>query len=169
MSHPSMIGRMLHEEHLETSEAMNTLEEMIDGRHRNRPPDVAQPAVRDRLCALIAAVDHDLCRHFQFEERDLFPLLAKAGLADVTAMLVHEHDTIRALAARLQAVAIHGLQHSFDKAAWRNFCDAGMDLVPSVLFHIQKEEVSVIRQLDVLLDEATDRQLAATLTAEAGD
>ena len=169
MSNPSTTGRLLHQEHLETSEAMNTLEEMIDGRHRDRPPDVSQPAVRDRLCTLLAAVDYDLCRHFQFEERELFPLLATAGLAEVTAMLAHEHDAIRTLAARLQSVAIHGLQHRFDKAAWRDFRDAGMDLVPSVLFHIQKEEVSVIRQLDVLLDEATDRKLAATLAAEAGE
>ena len=57
----SEVGRILHQEHLDTLAAMNTLEEIIDSRFRDRPPDVSREAVRQQLGTLITAVDHDLC------------------------------------------------------------------------------------------------------------
>jgi iron-sulfur cluster repair protein YtfE (RIC family) len=156
----SQVGRLLHQEHLDTLAAMNTLEEIIDSRFRDRPLDVSSDAVRQQLSTLITAIDHDLYVHFQFEERDVFPILDRAGLGDMTAMLIHEHDAIRRLADRLRSVAVGALQNTFDKTTWREFREAGMDLVPSVMFHIQKEEMGVIRRLDVFLDAATDKTLA---------
>jgi hemerythrin-like domain-containing protein len=164
----SEIGRVLHQEHLETLAAMNALEEMIDSRFRDRPPDVSRESARQQVGTLIAAVDHDLYHHFQFEERDLFPTLAQAGVGDITAMLIQEHDAIRPLAERLRSVAVRALQDAFDKTTWREFREAGMDLVPSVMFHIQKEEMGVIRRLDVLLDAATDKKLADLHAERAG-
>jgi DUF438 domain-containing protein len=155
----SEVGRFLHQEHLDTLAAMNALEAMIDSKFRDRPPDVSREAVRQQLDTLITAVDHDLYHHFQFEERDLFPILDLAGLGEMTAMLIHEHDAIRRLADRLRSVAVRALQDAFDKTTWREFREAGMDLVPSVMFHIQKEEMGFIQRLDVFLDAATDKKL----------
>ena len=120
----SEVARMLHQEHLDTLAAMNTLEEMIDSRFRDRPPDVSRESARQQVGALIAAVDHDLYHHFQFEERDLFPILDQAGVGDMTAMLIQEHDAIRPLAARLRSVAVRALQGAFDKTTWREFREA---------------------------------------------
>jgi len=156
----SQVGRLLHQEHLDTLAAMNTLEEIIDSRFRDRPLDVSQEAVRQQLGTLITAIDHDLYVHFHFEERDIFPILDRAGLGDMTAMLIHEHDAIRGLASRLRSVAVGALQSTFDKTTWSEFREAGMDLVPSVMFHIQKEEMGVIRRLEAFLDSAIDKELA---------
>jgi hemerythrin-like domain-containing protein len=156
----SEVGSILHQEHLDTLAAMNTLKEIIDSRFRDRPLDVSRETARQQLGNLIAAIDHDIDRHFRFEEQHLFPVLDQAGFGDMTAMLIQEHDAIRPLAERLRSVAAHALHDGFEKATWREFRETGMDLVPSVMFHIQKEEMGVIRRLDVLLDAATDKKLA---------
>jgi hemerythrin-like domain-containing protein len=160
IENPSEVARMLHQEHLDTLAAMNTLEEMIHGEVRDRPLDLSDGTARQQLGELIAAIDHDIDRHFEFEEQHLFPVLDEAGFGDMTAMLIQEHATIRPLAQRLRSVIAHALQDGFDKATWREFRETAMDLVPSVMFHIQKEEMGVIRRLDVLLDAATDKKLA---------
>ena len=156
----SEVGRMLHQEHLDTLAAMNMLEELIHGKFRDRPLDVSQETARQQLGKLIAAIDHDIDRHFRFEEQHLFPVLDQAGFGDMTAMLIQEHNAIRSFAERLRLIAARALEDAFDKATWREFRETGMDLVPSVMFHIQKEEMGVIRGLDVLLDAATDKELA---------
>jgi hemerythrin-like domain-containing protein len=156
----SEVARMLHQEHLDTLAAMNTLEEIIGSRFRDRPLDVSRETARQQLSDLIAAIDHDIDRHFRFEEQHLFPVLDEAGFGDMTAMLIQEHDAIRPLAERLRSIAARAFRDAFDKATWREFRETGMDLVPSVMFHIQKEEMGVIRRLDVLLDAATDKKLA---------
>ena len=138
---------------------MNTLEAIIDSKFGiGRPMSPARRSGSNST-PLITAVDYDLYHHFEFEERDLFPILDLAGLGDMTAMLIHEHDAIRRLADRLRSVAVRALQDAFDKTTWREFREVGMDLIPSVMFHIQKEEMGVIRRLDVLLDAATDKEL----------
>lgn len=165
----SEVARMLHQEHLDTLAAMNTLEEMIHFESRDRPLDLSRETARQQLGKLIAAIDHDIDRHFRFEEQNLFPALDQAGFGDMTAMLLQEHDAIRPLAERLRSLAAHALQDGFEQATWREFRETGMDLVPSVMFHIQKEEMGVIRRLDVLLDAATDKKLAdlhAELTSQ---
>ena len=156
----SEVGRILHQEHLDTLAAMNTLEEIIDSRFRDRPLDVSREPIRQQLGQLIAVIDHDIDRHFRFEEQHLFPVLDHAGFGEMTEMLIQEHNAIRPLAERLRLIAARALQDAFDKATWREFRETGMDLVPSVIFHIQKEEMGVIRGLDVLLDPATDKELA---------
>lgn len=156
----SELGRMLHDDHLGTLAAMNTLEERFLGELKRHWPDVSQGSDRDRLCELIAIIDRDLDQHFRFEEEELFPALRPAGLADVSAMLVQDHEAIRPLASRLRAIAARALDQGFDEATWREFRNAAMDLVPSVMFHIQKEEMCVIQQLGALLDPQADEELA---------
>lgn len=163
----SQVALTLHQEHLDTLAAMNTLEEMIHGEARDRPPDLYGTA-RQQVGTLIAAIDHDIDRHFEFEEQHLFPVLDLAGFGDMTAMLIQEHHTIRPLAERLRSLATHALQDGFEKAAWREFRETAMDLAPSVMFHIQKEEMGVIRRLDVLLDTETDKQLADSHAERTG-
>ena len=43
----------------------------------------------------------DIGRHFDFEERELFPLLDAAGEGDIAGLLKEEHEAIRAVATEL--------------------------------------------------------------------
>jgi hemerythrin-like domain-containing protein len=164
----SEVGRMLHQEHLDTLAAMNVLEELIHREFRDRPLDVSGETARQQLGKLIAVIDNDIDRHFRFEEQHLFPILAEAGLGEITEMLIQEHNSVRSFAERLRSIAARALEGGFDEATWREFREVGMDLAPSVMFHIQKEEMGVIRGLDVLLDGATDKELAEKYAGYAG-
>lgn len=59
----SEVGRILHQEHLDTLAAMNTLEEIIDSRFRDRPLDVSREPVRQQLGQLIAVISPSINPH----------------------------------------------------------------------------------------------------------
>ena len=44
-------------------------------------------------------LEQEVGRHFDFEERELFPRLADAGEGDIAALLAEEHAAIREVAA----------------------------------------------------------------------
>jgi hemerythrin-like domain-containing protein len=110
-------------------------------------------------------IDDDLFRHYRFEEEIVFPRLAEVGLSPITDMLSMEHETIRGLADGLRSAAIVALESGFTSASWSEFRDGVMDLVHSVNFHIQKEEMGVIRQLDMVLGAGVDRELGVLYAA----
>jgi hemerythrin-like domain-containing protein len=160
MSGLNAVARLLHDEHRRTTEVLSDLEERIMGRDRDRPWNIAADAGRRRLQTLVDVLDHDIARHFVFEEECLFPALSKAGYGELTAALVTDHLTIRSFAGDIRRLATAALAGGFDRAAWQDFRNVAMDLVPSVMFHIQKEEMTVVRRLSDLLDDETDRRLA---------
>jgi hemerythrin-like domain-containing protein len=168
MSSASPTGMALHAEHMRTLNAMNALESRIAGGSKASPIGPGRPEDRSMVGELIAVVDHDIDRHFRFEEEQLFPLLAQRGLADMVRLLRQEHDAIRPLAMRLRSLAVQAQDSNLDAAAWEQFRYAAMDLIHAVMFHIQKEETGLVRQLSVLLDPAADRDLARLYGADAG-
>lgn len=160
MTNAPTLSGLLHREHLHTLEVINDMEMRAVG-SRTRPIDTSDADERFRLQAFIAMVDDDLFRHYRFEEDVLFPRLAEGGLAPITEILTAEHDAVRAIAERLRASAVAALAGGFTADAWRAFRDDVMDLVHSVSFHIQKEEMGVIRQLEMVLGSEGERELAA--------
>lgn len=159
------IGAILHAEHLHTLAIANALEERVLGADNNRPLGPAAPADRQFLDALIAVIDGDICQHFGFEEDVLFPMLRPAGLQDVTAMLIGEHETIRAMADELRALAAQAQGTSLDAGQWTDFRDMAMDFVHAVMFHIQKEEMGIVRNLSLMIGAAASADLAARYCA----
>lgn len=160
MAEESPTGEILHQDHLRTLETMNTLEQRIMGPGKARPLAVDDADDQALVTTIIAMLDEDIDRHFAFEEQVLFPELAKKHVGEVTQALIQEHDAVRTLAAAFRDVAERARCETLDAEAWGEFRYAAMDLVPSVLFHIQKEEMTVIRQLRVLLPAEVDRDLA---------
>jgi hemerythrin-like domain-containing protein len=158
MSEGALLSELLHCEHLETLAVAGELEARVDNR-RAGPIDVGDDADRAQLQALIRIAGVDIDRHYRFEEEVLFPRLVAAGLGPMVDVLVMEHDAVRAIVGPLRATAETALSAGFTNATWSTFREGVFDLINSVSFHIQKEELGVIRQLATVLGADADREL----------
>jgi hemerythrin-like domain-containing protein len=130
----------------------------VDDR-RAGPIKIGDDGDRSQLQALIRIADVDIGRHYRFEEEVLFPKLAAAGLGPMIEVLVMEHDAVRAIVGPLRATAEGALAEGFTQETWATFREGVFDLINSVSFHIQKEELGVIRQLATVLGADADREL----------
>jgi hemerythrin-like domain-containing protein len=110
--------------------------------------------------ALARQLEHEIGRHFGFEEDELFPRMAEAGDGDLAALLKDEHESLRAVAAELQplarAAAAGGLGVG-DRAAFQRLA---LEWVERLVAHIQKETMALLPLLEDLLDDEADRTLA---------
>ncbi len=102
----------------------------------------------------------DVGRHFDFEERELFPLLDAAGEGDIAGLLKEEHEAIRAVATELLPLNDLVAAGTLDDAGFRALKRAVLELVERQVAHIQKETMALLPMLDDLLDDAMDRALA---------
>jgi iron-sulfur cluster repair protein YtfE (RIC family) len=102
----------------------------------------------------------DIGRHFDFEERELFPLLDAAGEGDIAELLKEEHDAIRAVATELLPLTDLAGAGALDDAGFGALKRAVLELVERQVAHIQKETMALLPVLDDLLDEPMDRALA---------
>ena len=103
------ISRRLHEEHAATLALWGRVEQtLLAGK-----PDAAL------LKQAAAALGDEVSRHFDFEERDLFPRLEEAGDGDLAALLIEEHATIRAVAQPLAVLLRQALAGSVQPAEWQ--------------------------------------------------
>ncbi len=158
------IGETLHREHLHTLAVTNALEARIFG-ERDRPLDPKHAGDAGFIDDLLATIDADIYRHFQFEEEVLFPRVNEAGLHEVTAMLLDEHAMIRTMADDLRSLAQSARSDPLDARQWARFRDTAMDFIHAAMFHIQKEEMGVVRSLPLTLGTAVSRELAADYAA----
>ena len=154
---------------------MNTARQVsraLDEEHRNNLAlleKVEQALVRSahydaghaRLMAqFAAALEHDIERHFTFEEISLFPLMAEAGDGEMAELLREEHDTIREVATELLPLARSAASGPLDDASWSTLKRCALEMVERQVAHIQKETMALLPLLDDLLDDETDRELA---------
>jgi iron-sulfur cluster repair protein YtfE (RIC family) len=105
-------------------------------------------------------VERDVRRHFDFEERELFPLLAAAGDGDITVLLAEEHIALRAAAAEVLPLALAAEAGTLDVAGWKALQAGSLEMVERLVAHIQKETRALVPTLEDLLDDDTDRALA---------
>ena len=143
-THIRQVSRRLHEEHQVTLALWARLEAALASGKTD--------TVLMRSAA--ASLADEIERHFAFEESELFPRLAAAGEGDIAALLEEEHATIRAAATRF----IAGVKANALDAGLRPL---GLELAERLVSHVQKEEMSLLPALDLLLDEETDHALSA--------
>jgi len=136
------VNRRLHEEHQATLALWTRLESAL----------AAGKADAALIRAAAASLAEEIARHFDFEERELFPRLEAAGEGDIAALLREEHATIRDIASRFIALP----KEIFTKEIQR----LGLELAERLVSHVQKEEMSMLPALEDLLDEDTDAALA---------
>jgi hemerythrin-like domain-containing protein len=95
----------------------------------------------------------------------LFPVVNEAGLAELTAMLLEEHVAIWSMADELRSLAEAARHGRLDAPQWSSFRDVAMDFVNAEMFHIQKEEMSILRGLSLTIGDSKSRELAARYAA----
>jgi len=159
--------RLLHDEHAAAVALLDRLDALL-ARHRpGTPADAADPGVGLLLGDLVAHLETESGRHFDFEEAHLFPRLREFGDAFIADLLGQEHTAIRPLAARLAALAREGRAGAFSAESWAEFHRLGAELVERQMAHIQKEEMGLLPLLDDLLEEEADAELATIYAMEA--
>ena len=105
-------------------------------------------------------IEQDIARHFDFEERELFPLMAQAGEGDIAELLREEHDAIRAVAGEILPLARTAAAGTLDASGLDALKRLALEMVERQVAHIQKETMALLPLLDDLLDEDIDRELA---------
>lgn len=158
MNHPCQVSRALDEEHRANLDLLGRAERAwAQQAHAERPAIAAQ---------LVCHLEHEVERHFAFEEQHLFARLAEAGDGDLAALLTEEHDSIRAVAEELLPLAraaASGTSAAGDADALKRLV---LELTERQVAHIQKETMALLPMLDDLLDAETDRELAFAYTCD---
>ncbi|MEO8134522.1 MAG: hemerythrin domain-containing protein [Betaproteobacteria bacterium] len=151
-------SRMLDEEHRANLELLEKIER---GFAHASPAAALRDAALGRLAGqLQALLTQDVGRHFDFEERELFPRMAEAGESDIAMLLTEEHDALRAVAETLLPLTRAAATGELDAAGWQHLKRETMELIERQVAHIQKETMALLPLLDDLLDEDADRELA---------
>ena len=150
----TQVSRILDDEHRSNLALLGKVEVTL-ARATRFAPDLA-----GLIGQLVRALEHDIDRHFRFEEESLFPRMADAGDGEMAALLVEEHDAIREVAGELLPLARLVAQGNIDETGWSKLRLSALELVERQVAHIQKETMALLPLLDDVLDDETDRQLA---------
>jgi hemerythrin-like domain-containing protein len=150
----TQVSRILDDEHRSNLALLGKVEQAL-----TRAPRF-DPELAGLIGQLARAVEHDIDRHFRFEEESLLPRMAEAGDDEMAGLLVEEHDAIREVAGELLPLARLAAQGTIDEAGWSALRRSALELVERQVAHIQKETMALLPLLDDLLDDDTDRELA---------
>ena len=158
-------NRRLYDEHDATLQLLARVERVFTGRAGAYPPAAGDTAWLAFARALLTAIDVEVARHFEFEERDLFPRLEEAGDGDLAELLSAEHATIRAVAQPLAALLRQALAEGLQPQQWQTIKTLALEFSERLGSHAQKEDGALLPLLDNLLDEDTDRELFGAYAA----
>ena len=158
MQFQRQVSNVLHDEHQANLALLGRVE-----RSFMRAPRAG--AVRDAELARLAGnfarhIEQDIGRHFDFEERELFPRLVESGAGDLAGLLAEEHVAIRAVAGEILPLARSAAAETLDDAGWDALKRGALEMVERLVSHIDKETAALLPALDNLLDEDIDRELA---------
>lgn len=155
------ICRMLHEEHRETIEAMDALEDLL-ARGRRGVPDLDDDATRKLLARLAGMIEDEVRNHFRFEEGELFTRLAAQGDEAIGEHLTEEHNAILPVGERVAEIAREAVANGMGEAEWEEFRALGAELIERMLSHIQKEEMALLPLLEGTLEAGEDLELVTS-------
>jgi iron-sulfur cluster repair protein YtfE (RIC family) len=158
-------NRRLYDEHVATLQLLARVERVFTGRAGAYPPAAGDTVWLAFARALLTAIDVEVARHFEFEERDLFPRLEEAGDGDLAELLSEEHATIRAVAQPLAALLRQALAEGLQPQQWQTIKTLALEFSERLGSHAQKEDGALLPLLDNLLDEDTDRELFGAYAA----
>jgi hemerythrin-like domain-containing protein len=156
----TQVSRILDDEHRSNIALLGQVEAALGRASR------FDPALAGMMGQLARAVEHDVDRHFKFEEESLFPRMADAGDGEMAALMIEEHDSIREVAAELLPLARLAAKGAIDEAGWSALRRCALELVERQVSHIQQETMALLPLLDDVLDDETDRELAFAYAAD---
>jgi len=151
----TQVSRMLDEEHRANLELLDRVEKAL------ARPSAGDPELARLARTFAQHLELELTRHFDFEEKELFPRMDEAGDGELGALLTEEHKSIREVGAELLPLARTAAAGELDEASLARLKRAALEMVERLVGHIQKETVALLPLLDNLLDEDVDRELAS--------
>jgi hemerythrin-like domain-containing protein len=149
------VSQALDSEHRASIELLGRIEQALA-----RPSSAAGDDFARLAGAFVRLIEHDIGRHFDFEENELFPRMADAGEVDIAGLLREEHDAIREVAAEVLPLARAAAGGTLDRAGFDELRRGASELIERQVAHIQKETMALLPLLDDLLDDDLDRGLA---------
>ena len=158
-------NKRLYEEHVATLQLLGRVERTVTGRAGPFPPAAGDGEWAAFARSLLSAIDVEVARHFDFEERDLFPLLEDAGDGDLVALLKEEHVTIRAVAQSIASMLRQSLSADLPAQQWQTLKTLALEFCERLGSHAQKEDGALLPVLEQLLDEDVDRELFGAYAA----
>ena len=157
------VSRMLDDEHRLNLQLLGRVEQAFA--RAPRPGAARDPELPTLAGAFVRHIEQDIGRHFDFEERELFPRMADAGDGDMAALLIEEHEAIRTVAGELLPLARAAAAGTLDDTGWGELKRGALEMIERQVAHIQKETMALLPLLDDLLDEGSDRELAFAYAA----
>jgi hemerythrin-like domain-containing protein len=158
MNATSQVSQALDTEHRANLELLGRVEQALS-RHG------AVSGFEPLAGAFVRLIEHEIERHFDFEERELFVRMAESGEGDIAELLREEHDVIREVAAEILPLARAAATGALDAAGYDTLRRGALEMVERQVAHIQKETMALLPLLDDLLDEDVDRELAFAYAA----
>lgn len=149
----TQVSRMLDDEHRSNIALLGKVEQVLVRNSRDA-------AAAGLVAQLVRSIEHDVDRHFTFEEEHLFPRMTESGDGGMAALLREEHEAIREVCVELLPLARQAAAGSLDAAGWNALKPLALELIERQVAHIQKETMALLPLLDDLLDEEADRELA---------
>jgi hemerythrin-like domain-containing protein len=157
MTFMRQVSQTLDTEHRTALDLLGRLE-LACARRPRTPADA--PEFAALAGAFARLIEHDTGRHFDFEERELFPRMAECGEGDIAALLEEEHHAIRAVAAEVLPLARAAAAGTLADGGFDAFKRGMLEFVERQVSHIQKETMALLPLIDDLLDDDTDRELS---------
>lgn len=158
------ISRKLYEEHVAIIDLLGRFGRALE-RLGAAPPAADDPAWRVLLAQLGTALEHEITRHFDLEETQLFPRLHARGEGELAELLFEDHELIRAVTRPLLGLVARAQAGGLDAAGWRSLKASGLELVERLGSHAEKEQGALVPLVDEMLDEATDQELWTLYTS----
>lgn len=159
MTFANRICRILHDEHCATIALTRRLEQAIARYRKGDWPDGSDPALARLLVDLLIGMTNELDRHFDFEERRLFPYLTAAGEEAICVHLTEEHVSIRPLAGAIARLAHEAQSRGFDGARWNEFRRLAHEFCQCIGAHVDKEENALLPALEENMNAEAEAQL----------
>ena len=153
------ISRKLYDEHIAVIDLLGRFEQALM-RLRGEPPAPRDPVWSVLLPQLAGALQHEITRHFDLEEKELFPRLHARGEGDLAELLLEEHGPIREVGRKLLGLVRSASAGELDADGWRTLKVAGLELAERLTSHAEKEQGALVPLVDEMLDADTDAQLA---------
>ena len=163
MSYQRQVSRTLDDEHRVNLELLGRIEQAFARAPRSGTTGHAE--LIQLAGALARHIEQDVGRHFDFEEQELFPRMSDAGDGDMAALLIEEHEAIRAVAREVLPLAQAAAAGALDDAGFGALKRGALEMVERQVAHIQKETMALLPLLDDLLDEDDDRELSFAYAA----
>lgn len=158
------ISRKLYEEHVAVLDLLRRFEQALL-RLRAEPPAADDALWSGLLRELAGALQNEITRHFDLEEKELFPRLHERGEGDLAELLLEDHGVIREVAGTLLGLLPRARAGTLDAAGWRALKVAGLELAERLGSHAEKEQGALVPLVDEMLDEAADEEIAAAYVA----